>query len=195
MNDSNILDIPAAYFSIKEKTEEVGFSMSSDLYIGTLLKTLVTSKPQGKFLELGTGTGLSLSWIIEGMDENSMAISIDNNADLLKIATEAFGDDRRVHIICEAGEKWIEQYQGDPFDLIFADAWPGKYSAIEKAIALLKEGGFYVIDDMLPQPNWPEGHQENVVKLIAYLENRNDLHLTKMSWSTGLIIVTKKAKA
>ena len=45
---------------------------------------------------------------------------------------------------------------------------------------------------MLSQPNWPDGHQENVDKLIEYLENRKDFNLTKMNWSTGIIIATKK---
>lgn len=191
MNDSNILDIPQGYSSIKDKSEEIGFSMPSDLFVGTLLKTLATSKPGGKFLELGTGTGLSLSWITAGMDENSSVISVDNDPDLLKIAAEAFGEDQRVSIVCEDGEHWLNQYQGEPFDLIFADAWPGKYSVIEKTLDLLATGGFYIIDDMLPQSNWPDGHHEKVSKLVALLEERSDLHLTKMHWSTGLIIATK----
>jgi hypothetical protein len=45
---------------------------------------------------------------------------------------------------------------------------------------------------MLPQPNWPDGHQEKVVKLITYLEAREDLLLTKMVWASGLIIAVKK---
>ena len=45
---------------------------------------------------------------------------------------------------------------------------------------------------MLAQPNWPDGHQENVDKLIEYLEQRKDFNLTKMNWSTGIIIATKK---
>ena len=53
-------------------------------------------------------------------------------------------------------------------------------------------GGFYIIDDMTIQPNWPEGHDEKVKGLVAYLENRNDFNLTKMNWSTGVIIVVKK---
>ena len=45
---------------------------------------------------------------------------------------------------------------------------------------------------MLAQPNWPDGHQENVDKLIEYLEQRKDFNLTKMNWLTGIIIATKK---
>jgi hypothetical protein len=52
-------------------------------------------------------------------------------------------------------------------------------------------GGFYIIDDMLPQPNWPEGHADKVERFIEELEERNDIILTKLNWSTGIIIVTK----
>ncbi|VAW11593.1 hypothetical protein MNBD_BACTEROID03-2622, partial [hydrothermal vent metagenome] len=57
---------------------------------------------------------------------------------------------------------------------------------------LVKVNGFYVIDDMTAQPNWPGGHQDNVDRLVGYLENTEDFVLTKMNWSTGLIIAVKK---
>ncbi len=52
---------------------------------------------------------------------------------------------------------------------------------------MLIPGGLYVIDDILTQPNWPEGHA--VKALIELLENRTDFHLTKLNWSTGVIIM------
>lgn len=103
-----------------------------------------------------------------------------------------FGDDKRVTIICADGKEWISKYDGDKFDLIFADAWPGKYSLVEETLDLLKTGGFYIIDDMAPQPNWPEGHAKKVAELIEYLENRDDFNLTKLNWSTGVIVATRK---
>lgn len=192
MNDANVLDIPQVYPTILEKSKEIGFTMPSDVYVGSLLKTLVSSKPDAHILELGTGIGLSLSWIIDGMDSTSKLISIDNDSQLVAIAQEYFGQDERVTIECTDGSEWIKGYKGDTFDLIFADAWPGKYSEIEEILDLIKVGGFYVIDDMTKQPNWPEGYEDNVEKLVRYLENRKDLSLTKMNWSTGVIVVTKK---
>lgn len=44
-----------------------------------------------------------------------------------------------------------------------------------------------------PQPTWPEGHAAKVPALVAALEQRKDLVLTKLDWSTGLIVATKKA--
>ena len=192
MNDSNLTDIPAIYQELLRKCEEIGFTMPSDLYIGTLLKTLISSKPKSRFLELGTGMGLSLSWMIEGMDAESRLITIDNDPTLTEIAQHYFGKDKRVEVICQDGTEWIKNYQGGKFDLIFADAWPGKYSEIDAILELINVGGFYIVDDMSTQPNWPDGHQEKVDNLIVYLENKEDFNITKMNWSTGIIIATKK---
>ena len=191
MDQANILKMPGRYSALLEKSREIGFGMSSDVYIGTLLKTLVASKPHGNFLELGTGIGLSLAWMIKGMDENSQIISVDNDSELIQIANAFFQGESRLELVCTDGGAWLESYGGAAFDLIFADAWPGKYSHLDKALELLKIGGFYVIDDMRKQPNWPSGHEEKVKELVQILEKREDITLTKMDWSTGLIVAVK----
>lgn len=190
MND-NLIIAPKEYARIREESERIQFSMPSDLQTGSLLRTLVAAKPKGNFLELGTGTGLSLSWIVEGMDKDSTVVSVDNNETFTEIARSVFKDDSRVTILCVDGNEFLKQQQGSKFDLIFADAWPGKYSLIDCALELLVTGGLYIIDDMLCQPNWPSGHEENVKSLVEYLENREDLRITKLNWSTGIIIVSR----
>ena len=191
MNDSKIQDIPTIHAELERKSKEIGFTMPSDLHIGTLLKTLMSSKPAGRFLELGTGIGLSLSWMIDGMDVNSKLITVDNDPKLITIAKQYFGADKRVEIVGEDGTSWIQNYKGSKFDLVFADAWPGKYSEIDAILSMIQIGGFYIIDDMAIQPNWPEGHDKNVERLVAYLEKREDYNLTKMDWSTGVIIAVR----
>lgn len=191
MNDAIIKDIPKPYPQIRAKSEETGFTMPSDLYIGTLLKTLMSSKPGGHFLELGTGIGLSLAWMIDGLSDNASLITIDNDPALTAIANDFFGHDERVDIVCEDGTAWINRYTGPAFDLVFADAWPGKYSETKEILAMIKPGGFYLIDDMTTQPNWPAGHEDKVAWLVDYLEKRNDFTLTKMNWSTGVIVAVK----
>ncbi len=192
MNDSTILDIPKVYPEIVTKSKEIGFTMPSDLYIGSLLKTLIASKPAANILELGTGIGLSLSWMIDGMDIDSKITTVDIDPELIKIAQTNFEKDKRVNIICQDGTKWIKEYTGKKFDLIFADAWPGKYSEIDEVLDFLAIGGIYIIDDMSSQPNWPDGHQKYVDNLILYLEERKDFSLAKLSWSTGIVIAVRK---
>ena len=191
MNDQPLTNLPALLPAIEAKCEEIGFTMPSDRLAGSLLRSLIASRPAGTFLELGTGVGLSLCWMVDGMDTEASLITIDNDPALSAIAEQYFGEDERVKIVCEDGGPWIQNHITDKFDLIFADAWPGKYSELEEVLSMVKVGGFYMIDDMAPQPNWPEGHDEKVKQLIAYLEGRKDLTITKMNWSTGVIIATK----
>jgi len=190
MVDSIFSGIPVQYDNIVQATKLMEFNMASDLQTGSLLKTLVASKPSGRILELGTGTGLATSWIVDGMDQAPKLVTIENNELLLDIARKALHD-TRVEFVLADGYEWIQNYSGEKFDLIFADAMPGKYELFEETIGLVKQGGFYIIDDMLPQPNWPEGHASKVERFIEELEKRKDVILTKLNWSTGIIIVTK----
>ena len=190
MVDSIFSDMPVQYENIAEATKAIAFNMASDMQTGSLLKTLAASKISGRILELGTGTGLATSWIVDGMDERTKLITIENNTLLLDIARKAL-QDSRVEFVWADGYAWIQTYSGEKFDMVFADAMPGKYDLFEETIGLVKVGGFYIIDDMLPQPNWPEGHADKVERFIGELGKRNDILLTKLNWSTGIIIVTK----
>lgn len=183
---------PTAYFEIDKATTISGFTMASDVLTCSLLRTLAASKPSGKFLELGTGTGLSTSWILDGMDNKSTLISIDNEPKYLEIAKRFLGNDERLNLISIDGGEWFEDNKQQKFDFIFADTWHGKYLLLDEALSMLNQGGFYIIDDMLPQPNWPEGHAEKASKLISYLDTREDFFLTRQVWATGIIIAVKK---
>ena len=90
---------PPTYIDINKLTISSGFTMASDVLTCSLLRTLAVSKPSGKFLELGTGTGLSTSWILAGMDNESTLISIDNKPLFLEIAKNKPGFDNRLNLI------------------------------------------------------------------------------------------------
>jgi len=184
--------IPKTYAAIEEATRTAGFTMASDALTCCLLRTLAATKPSGRFLELGTGTGLSTSWILDGMDTHSSLISIDNDEKFLDIAKKYLGGDHRLDLVLTDGGQWVEANKQQKFDYIFADTWHGKYLLLDEVLAMLNKGGLYIIDDMLPQPNWPDGHQEKAIHLINYLAAREDLLLTKQVWATGIIIAVKK---
>jgi predicted O-methyltransferase YrrM len=191
MSENRIKNIPLIYPIIQDKCEEIGFETPADILVGTLLKSLIASKPTGNFLELGTGLGHSLAWMVDGMDDSSQLTSIDNVPSLTRIVSEWFGLDHRVNILCQDASIWINRYSGENFDLIFADTWPGKFSKLEETLSLLKIGGIYLVDDIVPQANWSEDHSDNTNILIEKLESLKDFTFTKMDWSTGLILMTK----
>ncbi len=177
--------------AIEKETKAIGFDQTSDALVGRFLATLVASKPDAKILELGTGSGLSTAWIAYGMDKKSHLITVDNDKSLVNIAKKYLGSDSRIDFRVSLGEEVIDEIKENTIDFIFADTWPGKYHYLDETLRLLKVGGIYVIDDMSPQANWPEGHEKKVDALIETLNFREDLHMTQMAWATGMIICTK----
>lgn len=188
-------DLPPQLEAIEEATGALGFAMASDRATGMLLRTLAASKPGGNLLELGTGTGLATAWLLNGMDEAARLLSLDNDAMVQSIAAEYCGEDPRLTLVTEDGDTALPRLHaaGERYDLIFADTWPGKYRLLDLTLALLKPGGFYVVDDLLPQPNWPPNHGASVAQLVVSLQDRVDLWITQLEWSSGLLVVVKRS--
>jgi len=195
MTETTAQRYPASYSLIDKATRESGFPMASDVNVCAFLKTLAASKPGGRFLELGTGTGLSTSWILDGMNASSSLISVDNDPAVLHIAKQYLGNDQRLKLTESDGAGWIEQNKGSKFDFIFADTWHGKYLMLEEVLDMLKPSALYIVDDMLPQENWPDGHQEKAIALVEKLEGRADLLISKLHWCTGVIVAVKHPNA
>jgi predicted O-methyltransferase YrrM len=193
MNDSDIRRQPAAVAGIRGDTESLGFTMTSEPRTGSLLAALAASKPGGRCLELGTGTGHGTAWLLSGMDAASTLDTVDVDASVVAVAQRHLGSDRRVSFHVMDGAQFLEQSSSSRFDLIYADAWPGKFSHLDQALALLRPGGIYIIDDLLPQPTWPEGHAPRVPALIDDLERRDDFTTVRLAWASGLMLVVRKA--
>jgi predicted O-methyltransferase YrrM len=183
---------PKQLDAILQATEAAGFAMGSDPLTGSLLRVLAASKPAGNFLELGTGTGIGTSWLLSGMDPQSRLDTMDNDPAVVAIAQRFLGHDSRVQFHVRDGAVFLAELAGRKFDFIFADTWPGKYDHLEEALSLLRVGGLYFADDLLPVPSWPEGHAAKVPRFLDALQRRPDLHITRLSWSTGLVIATKR---
>jgi predicted O-methyltransferase YrrM len=191
MTDEITKSFPISFLAIDQATKQSCFTMASDPKTCSLLKTLATTKPGGTFLELGTGTGLSTSCILEGMDSTAQLTSIDNDNTFLDIARH-YLKDKRLNLVNQDAGEWVQNNKTLKFDFIFADTWHGKYLMLEEILEMLNPGGLYVLDDMLPQSNWPEGHQEKALRLLDTLSERPDLNLTRQCWATGIIIASKK---
>jgi len=190
MDDLSIAT-PSVLDALRRDTERVGFAMASEPKTGSFLRTLAASKPGGRFLELGTGTGVGTAWLLAGMDLGSHLDSVDTDATLQQIARRHLGHDARVTFHVADGAAFLEQTRPQQFDFIYADAWPGKFSHLEVALSLLRVGGIYLVDDLLPQPNWPEGHAPKVPLLIDQLESRHGFVATKLAWASGLMVLVR----
>lgn len=184
-------ECPATVLAIERETHELGFPMASDRLTGSLLRTLAASKPNGDLLELGTGTGHGTAWLLSGMSKDAKLTTVDINASVVDVARRNLAADPRVDFNVADGAEFLASLQGTRYDLIFADTWPGKFDHLEDALQLLKPGALYIIDDMRPQPNWPEDHAPKVPDLINKLMARPDLSVVQLNWSTGIVIGSK----
>ena len=199
MNDLSHLNPPAVLAAMESATRDNGFDMASDHLTGALLRTLAASRPGGALLELGTGTGLATAWILDDMDSGATLDTVDNDASVQAIARTHLGEDSRVTIHTADGDSLVPQLLADgaTFDFIFADTWPGKLRLLDEALALVKPGGLYIVDDMTPQPDWHTldfgyDHPAAMAALTAKLESHPDFVSTKLTWSTGIMVCTRR---
>ncbi|CAB4780622.1 MAG: methyltransferase domain-containing protein [Actinobacteria bacterium] len=188
----DVAEGPPVISRIATRAAEIGFDASCDPRTGSMLRTLAANRPGGRLLELGTGPGVSTAWLLDGMDSTATLTSVELETPLVEIAREFLGDDHRLTLINADGSDALRDLATSQFDLLFADTWPGKYWDLEEALALVAPGGLYVIDDMLPQSNWPAGHGEKVDALLENLRNRSDFVITPMNWASGLVIAARR---
>jgi predicted O-methyltransferase YrrM len=192
MDDLIYITPPRTIPQIQEQTVALKFGMASEPLTGALLRTLAASRPGGRLLELGTGTGLATAWLLDGMDQTSTLTSVDNDSLVQAVALQCLGDDPRLQLMNMNAIDFLRNQTPQSFDLVFADAIPGKYEGLDLALAVVRPGGFYVIDDMLPQTNWPAGHAEKAQVLTERLARQEDFTLVPMVWASGIIVAVRK---
>jgi predicted O-methyltransferase YrrM len=192
MEDLIYIAPPRTIPQIQKQTVALKFGMASEPLTGALLRTLAASRPGGRLLELGTGTGLATAWLLDGMDQTSTLTSVDNDSLVQAVALQCLGDDPRLQLMNMNAIDFLRNQTPQSFDLVFADALPGKYEGLDLALAVVRPGGFYVIDDMLPQTNWPAGHAEKAQVLTERLARQEDFTLVPMVWGSGIIVAVRK---
>jgi predicted O-methyltransferase YrrM len=192
LNEPDYIEPPPMLEQIAARTKALGFNMASEPLTGALLRVLAASKPNGKLLELGTGTGIATAWMLAGMDAHSTLTSVDVDATAQGVAREFLGGDGRLTLVLEDGIQFLNHEGPESYDFVFADAMPGKYEGLEECLRVVKPGGFYVIDDMLPQPNWPEGHADKVPVLLKALVDHGALMIAPLAWASGIVVAVKR---
>lgn len=176
---------------IHRETLDVEFDMQCDLEVANLCALLASQHGNHRLLEIGTGTGLSTLFIAAAKPTSSILDTVDNSHAFSEIAQRVINSDGSVNFLVEDGADFLIRTESNYYDYIFADAWPGKYSHLDHALRVLKMGGIYIIDDLMPQNNWPENHQRRVDALLELLEKTEHFAINYMKWGSGVAIVTK----
>jgi predicted O-methyltransferase YrrM len=179
--------VKAAYV----REEALRFEQSSEPEVGQLLAVLAaTTPPRSRILEIGTGAGIGLAWIVHGLGPRNDAevISLELDAERAALVqTEVWPD--WVSIIVGDGAKLIETM--GTFDLIFADTPGGKIYNLRSTIAALRPGGVLLLDDMeIPSHE----HLERRARLASVrdqLFGAPDLVCAELAISSGVILAAR----
>lgn len=181
---------PAIIETLVAEAGKHGFEESCAAETGALLRMLAAAKPKGRLLNLGTGFGVSSAWLLDGMSDDAELWTVDIDDTGSAVAKAHL--DKRLRVVVEDGGAFLAGANalGQHFDLIFADAMPGKYEHLDRALDLVARGGFYVVDDLTPTEDWPEG-AVLAPKLVDRIEADSRFVSLVLDWSTGHMIAVR----
>ena len=187
-----MITVPEQVVAARAAALAAQFPYSSDDVVGRLLSVLAAAVPSGgRILELGTGAGVGLAWLIHGLGRRTdvEVITVESvPAQAALAGNQSWPDfvtllhDDAVSVLPSLGQ----------FDLIFADAPGGKWDRLDLTVEALRPGGFLLVDDMTPEEWWEEEQREKQRQVSQALLSHAGLVSIEMEWSTGVILCVRK---
>jgi predicted O-methyltransferase YrrM len=189
--------VPPGVLEAKHRAEAAGFDLSCDDGVGRLLACLAAAVPQGgRVLEIGTGAGVGLAWLVSGLGDrlDVEVVSLEKDDALAESAMSAVANWPRRVSIGHGDALEILPLIG-VFDLVFADAEGGKTEGLGLTLAAVAPGGMLVVDDMLPKVDdayhaslWPE-LQAARETLLSHPEFSS----CELDFSSGVILCVRRS--
>ena len=133
--------------------EELGATPVSPA-VGAVLRFLAATINARSVVEVGTGAGVSGTWLLSGMAEDGLLTSIDSETEHQQAARETFAHAgvaaSRVRLIPGRALDVLPRLTDGAYDMVLADASKGEYVAyLEAAMRLVRPGGIVAFDNAL----------------------------------------------
>jgi predicted O-methyltransferase YrrM len=194
MIDTDNLTLPSVMHGITATTEALELTMTADLLLGSLLRTLAAAKPGGRFLDLDTGPGMTAAWLLDGMTADSTLLGVDSDSEQSDFVRRFLGGDSRLELITGEPEQLLQSLAGRQarFDLIRATARQGE-ELLAAASSLLQAGGLLVVSGLMADDDRTAAGPDQVRAVIESLEANPGLPLTRLNWSSGLLLAARLA--
>ena len=121
---------------------------------GAALRMLAAALAARTVVELGTGTGVSGLWLLQGMPRDGVLTTIDVEPEHQRAAREAFAEagvsGNRARVIAGKALDVLPRLTDGAYDLVFCDAVKTEYDEyLEQALRLLRPGGAVAFDNAL----------------------------------------------
>jgi predicted O-methyltransferase YrrM len=143
----------AVFAAARSRADEVG-CVPIGAGGGAALRFLAALTGARSVVEIGTGTGVSALWTLQGMRSDGVLTSIDVEGEHQRLArqalTEAAVPPNRVRLINGRALDVMSRLADGAYDLVFVDGDKSEYGAyFEEALRLLRPGGVVAFDNAL----------------------------------------------
>lgn len=151
----------AENFSVTSEHVEAATAHAQELGAATLgaaagatLRLLAASCAAGHVIEIGSGTGVSGLWLLEGMAADGVLTSIDGDPEQQRAARSAFAAagvaPQRTRVISGEAHAVLPRMTDGAYDLVFVGSdHHGDANYVEQALRLLRPGGVLAVANML----------------------------------------------
>ncbi len=189
---TGIQDLPETVLAAHERATKTGFQLACEVEVGRLLAALSAAVPQGgRILEIGTGVGVGLAWLVHGLGERPdvEVVTIELDDEVQRTARSA------------PWPPWVRFESGDgaevvgrlgEFDLIFPDAPGGKISKLGRTVTALRQGGVLIVDDMDQTLHEDERLRAALAVVRQRLVENAELVCAELGFSSGVIVAVKR---
>lgn len=186
------MDIPEPVLVGQDRAATSGFNLASEPEVGRLMACLANAVPTGgRILEIGTGCGVGLSWIVHGLGSRAdvEVVSVEIDPAIAELTRSVGWPD------------WVSIVEGDgadlvgtigSFDLIFPDAPGGKIFKLRKTISTLAPRGFLLVDDMDLTAHEDPQLREGLASVRERIITHPDLVCSELPIASGVIVATKR---
>ncbi|MDT3441227.1 MULTISPECIES: O-methyltransferase [Pseudofrankia] len=176
----------------RARAEEVGILPVSP-GAGAVLRFLAASVGARAVVEIGTGTGVSGTWLLRGMRPDGTLTTIDVEAEHLRLARRTYADagmaSNRSRLITGRALDVLPRLTDGAYDLVFCDADRREGTEyLTQALRLLRPGGVVVfagilIDGLAADPAVRNPEVMAIRELATAV--RDDARLTPMLLNAG----------
>jgi demethylmenaquinone methyltransferase/2-methoxy-6-polyprenyl-1,4-benzoquinol methylase len=188
-------EVPEVVVRARERAHTLGFEWSCEDDVGRLLAVLAAAVPTGgRVVELGTGAGVGLAWLVHGLGgrDDVDVVTVDLDADLqARVASDAWP--ASVRFVAGDGAEVVQRL--GPADLVFADAPGGKLDGLRHTVEALGPGGLLVVDDMDAATHTDDGLAGTITDVRAELLAQPDLVVAELEYASGVMVATRRRAA
>jgi predicted O-methyltransferase YrrM len=185
-------ELPGSVLAAYERAASAGFRLACEADVGGLLAALAAAVPTGgRVLEIGTGVGVGLAWLVHGLGARRD----------VEVVTVELDDQVQRTALSAPWPRWVRFASGDgaqvvgslgQFDLIFPDAPGGKIFKLRRTVAALRPGGVLIVDDMDPARHDDEQLRSALAVVRHRLLDNAELVCAELGLSSGVIVAVKR---